>query len=281
MRLKIPSINWLFEQKNLASQLQVEERFFQFWNEKYLSKIDYMRTLVTVASVSNNLSWIFFSAYQCAIRYHFNLKFNGTISLAVREISDAPIETTFDYKRNVLLLSGEKSWIISTNVDMILLFVKLNNPIEIYKNNSKCFLRSFLAPIYKKKSALRKKFETRKFLKNLNQGNLTLKKTKIAHKNIFPGKNIKGFGNSEQFFVMLSLGIFFATKVKSVKYKKIFFKAVKSLIVDFNKRNTPKITVRLHKQNFKKMIHIFDNLPERKLIVGWEVDKIIFSNLLR
>ena len=281
MRLKIPSINRIVGQKNLASRLQKEECFFQFWNEKDLSKIDYVRTLVTVASVSNNLSWIFFSAYQCAIKYHFNLKFNGTVSLAVREIPDAPIRTTVDNKRNVLSLSGEKSWLVSTNVDMILLFVRLNNPIEISTNNIKSFLRSILVPIYKKKSALRKTFETRNFLKNLNQGNLTLKNTNIACRNILSGKNIRGFGHLEQFFVMLSLGIFFVTKVKSFKHKKIFFKAVESLLFDFNTRNYPKLTVRFHKRNFKKMMHIFDSLPERKLIIGWEVDKIIFLKLLR
>jgi len=71
--------------KILASRLQKEERFLQFWNEKDLSKVDYIRTLVTVASVSNNLSWIFFSAYQCAIRYHFKKKIRATISLAVEK----------------------------------------------------------------------------------------------------------------------------------------------------------------------------------------------------
>ena len=90
-----------------------------------------------------------------------------------------------------------------------------------------------------------------KFLKNLNQGSLTLKDTKIMSTNIFSGKNIRCFGYIEQFFVMLSLGIFFVTKVKNIKLKKNFFKLVKTLIVDFNTRNSPKLTVRFHKKNFK------------------------------
>jgi hypothetical protein len=61
----------------------------------------------------------------------------------------------------------------------------------------------------------------------------------------------------------------------------MFFKAVKALISDFNTRNSPKLTVRFHKKHFKKMIHIFDNLPERKVIIGWEFDKNIFFNLLK
>ena len=234
-----------------------------------------------MASVSNNLSWIFFSAYQCAIRHHFNQRINATISLAVREISDAPIKTTFDNKKNTLLLSGKKSWLVSTNVDMILLYVKLRTPIEFPLNNKTRFLNSILVPLYQDKSTIRETFDKVKFLRNLNQGSLTLKKTIITPENIFSEKNIRGFGYSEQFFVMLSLGIFFVTKVKNIKYKRMFFKAVKALISDFNTRNSPKMTVRFHKKHFKKMIHIFDSLPERKVIIGWEFDKNIFFNLLK
>ncbi len=234
-----------------------------------------------MASVSNNLSWIFFSAYQCAIRHHFKQKSNSTISLAIREIYDAPIETTFDNKKNLLLLSGKKTWLVSTNVDMILLYVKLGKSIEIPVNNKTNFLNSVLVSLCREKSIIRKTFEKVKFLKNLNQGSLTLKNTKIKSKNIFPGKNIRGFRYIEQFFVMLSVGIFFVTKVKNIKYKRMFFKAVKALIIDFNRRNSPKMTVRFHKKHFKKMIHIFDSLPERKVIIGWEFDKNIFFNLLK
>ena len=99
--------------------------------------------------------------------------------------------------------------------------------------------------------------------------------------NIFSGKNIRGFGYVEQFFVMLSLGIFLVTKIKNIKLKKNFLNLVKTLIVDFNTRNSPKLTVRFHKKNFKKIIHIFDSLPERKVIIGWEFDKLIFLNLLK
>ena len=234
-----------------------------------------------MASVSNNLSWIFFSAYQCAIRYHFKQKTRATISLAVREISAAPIKTTFDNKKNILLISGKKSWLVSTNVDMILLYVKLGEPIEFQLNNKTSFLNSVLVPLYRDKSTTRETFEKVKFLKNLNQGSLTLKDTKIMSTNYFSGKNIRGFGYMEQFFVMLSLGIFFVTKVNNIKYKRMFFKAVKVLISDFNTRNSPKMTVKFHKKHFKKMIHIFASLPERKVIIGWEFDKNILLNLLK
>ena len=234
-----------------------------------------------MASVSNNLSWIFFSAYQCAIRHHFKQKINATISLAVREISYAPIKTTFDKKKNILLLSGKKSWLVSTNVDMILLYVKLGKSIEFPLNNKTNFLNSVLVPLYREKSTIRETFEQVRFLKNLNQGSLTLKDTKIMSTNIFSGKNIHGFGYVEQFFVMLSLGIFLVTKIKNIKLKKNFLNLVKTLIVDFNTRNSPKLTVRFHKRNFKKIIHIFDSLPERKVIIDWEFDKLIFLNLLK
>ena len=203
------------------------------------------------------------------------------MSLAVREISDAPIKTTFDNKKNILLLSGKKSWLVSTNVDMILLYVKLGEPIKFPLNNKTRFLNSVLVPLYRDKSTISETFEKVKFLRNLNQGSLTLKKTKITPENIFLEKNIRGFGYSEQFFVMLALGIFFVTKVNNIKYKRMFFKAVKALISDFNTRNSPKMTVRFHKKHFKKMIHIFDSLPERKVIIGWEFDKNIFFNLLK
>ena len=170
---------------------------------------------------------------------------------------------------------------MSTNVDMILLYVKLRTPIEFPLNNKTRFLNSILVPLYQDKSTIRETFDKVKFLRNLNQGSLTLKKTKITPENIFSGKNIRGFGYSEQFFVMLSLGIFFVTKVNNIKYKRMFFKAVKALISDFNTRNSPKMTVRFHKKHFKKMIHIFDSLPERKVIIGWEFDKNIFFNLLK
>ena len=170
---------------------------------------------------------------------------------------------------------------MSTNVDMILLYVKLGKSIEFPLNNKTNFLNSVLVPLYREKTTIREMFEQVKFLKNLNQGSLTLKDTKIMSTNIFSGKNIRGFGYIEQFFVMLSLGIFFVTKVNNIKYKRMFFKAVKALIIDFNTRKSPKMTVKFHKKSLKKMIHIIDSLPERKVIIGWEFDKNIFFNLLK
>ena len=234
-----------------------------------------------MASVSNNLSWIFFSAYQCAIRYHFKQKINATISLAVREMSDAPMKTTFNKHKNKLSLSGIKSWLVSTNVDMILLYVKLENSIEISLNDKSHFLNSVLAPVYKEKSATRKTFEKRKFLKNLNQGNLELKNTEIMIEKIFSGKNIRGFGDVEQFFVMLSLGIFFVTKVKSKKLKKIFYKEIRALVQGYNARKSIRLLVKSNKKTFKKLINRFDQLPEKKAIIDWNSDKVIFQNILK
>ena len=280
-QLKIPLITQIVEKKSLSFRLQEEERFFQFWKDRSLSKINFITTLITVASVSNNLSWVFFSAYQCAIRYHFKQKFNGTISLAVKGLQDAPMETTYQRKKDNFSFRGQKSWLVSTNVDMILLFVKLNKTIVLSVNSGKTILTSVLAPIFKEKSVTRMTFEKRKFLKQLNQGNLTLRNTKILSENIISGKNIRGFGASEQFFVMLSLGIFFVTKIKNAKIRKKFFKVIQALIIDFNTRYSLKLTVKNHKKNFRKMIYIFDNLPERKVMAGWELDKIIFLNLLK
>jgi len=234
-----------------------------------------------VASVSNNLSWIFFSAYQGAIRNHFKQKIRGTISLAVRETSDAPVKATFDNKKNILSLNGRKSWLVSTNVEMILLFVRLKKPIELPLNNSTRLLNSILIPIYKEKSAIRKTFEKTRFLKNLNQGNLELKNTQIMIEKIFSGNNIRGFGNVEQFFVMLSLGIFFVTKVKSLKLKKFFLKEITALVQGYNARKSIRLLVKSNKKTFKKLINRFDQLPEKKAIIDWNSDKVLFRNILK
>ena len=234
-----------------------------------------------MASVSNNLSWIFFSAYQGAIRYHFKQKIRGTISLAVRENSDAPVKASFDNKKNILSLSGKKSWLVSTNVEMILLFVRLKKPIELPLNNGTRLLNSILIPIYKEKSAIRKTFEKTRFLKNLNQGNLELKNTEIMIEKIFSGNNIRGFGNVEQFFVMLSLGIFFVTKVKSLKLKKFFLKEITALVQGYNARKSIRLLVKSNKKTFKKLINRFDQLPEKKAIIDWNSDKVLFRNILK
>lgn len=277
----MPSISQLVERKILSFKLQEEERFFQFWKDKSLSKVNFITTLITAASVSNNLSWVFFSAYQCAIRFHFRQKFNGTISLAVRELPNTPMKTTYDDSKNTFSFKGQKSWLVSTNVDIILLFVRLDRCIELSLSNKKTLLNSVLVPLHKEQSETRRTFERRKFLKNLNQGNLILNNTRILDKHVFSGKNIRGFGISEQFFVMLSLGIFLAIKVKNTKFKKRFFNIVKALIIDFNTRYSLKLVVRNHKESFRKMIYIFDKLPDRKVIDNWEFDKIIFLNLLK
>ncbi len=279
--LKIPHISQLVEQKTLSFRLQEENLFFQFWKDKNLSKIDDIRILLTVASVSNNLSWIFFSAYQCAIRHHFSHKINVITSLAVREISDAPMRSTFDSRKNILSLNGEKSWLVSTNVEMILLFVRLQKPIELSFNNRTSFLKSVLVWLFKEKTITRKKSKKRRFLKNLNQGNLTLRNTKISADNIVSGKKIRGFGSSEQFFIMLSLGIYFVTKIKSAKLKKSFYIIIKSLIVGFNSRTPLKLVVKHQKKNLIKLIKTFEKLPERKGIINWNTDKIIFKNMLK
>ncbi len=163
---------------------------------------------------------------------------------------------------------------------MILLYVKLGKPIEFQLNNNTSFLNSVLVSLYKEKSTIRETFEKVKFLRNLNQGSLTLKKTKITPEDIFSGKNIHGFGASEQFFVMLSLGIFFVTKVNNIKHKKMFFKEVKALIIDFNTRDSLKMIVRFHKKSLIKFIAIFDKLPERRSIINWDNDKLIFLKIL-
>ena len=277
----MPSISQLVERKILSFKLQEEERFFQFWKDKSLSKVNFIKTLITAASVSNNLSWVFFSAYQCAIRFHFRQKFNGTISLAVRELPNTPMITTYDDSKNTFTFKGQKSWLVSTNVDIILLFVKLDRSIELSLSNKKTLLNSVLVPLHKEQSETRRTFEKRKFLQNLNQGNLILNNTRVLDTHVISGKNIRGFGISEQFFVMLSLGIFFVIKVKNTKFKKRFFNIVKALIINFNTRYSLELVVRNHKESFRKMIYVFDRLPDRKAIDNWEFDKIIFLNLLK
>ena len=190
------------------------------------------------------------------------------------------MRTAYEKKKNTFSFKGQKSWLVSTNVDMILLFVKLGKTIKLHLNDRETVLTSVIAPIYKEHSVTRKTFEKRNFLTNLNQGNLMLRNTKILAKNILSGKNIRGFAASEQFFVMLSLGIFFVTKVKNVKLKKKFFNLVQALLNDFNKPLSLRLTVKQHRKSFIKMIYIFDKLPERKAITSWNFDKIMFLKLI-
>ena len=190
------------------------------------------------------------------------------------------MRTAYEKKKNTFSFKGQKSWLVSTNVDMILLFVKLNKTIKLHLNDRETVLTSVIAPIYKEHSVTRKTFEKRNFLTNLNQGNLMLRNTKILAKNTLSGKLIRGFAASEQFFVMLSLGIFFITKVKNVNLKKKFFNVVQALLNDFNTPLSLRLTVKRHRISFIKMIDIFDKLPERKAITRWNIDKIMFLKLL-
>ena len=190
------------------------------------------------------------------------------------------MRTAFEKKKNTFSFRGQKSWLVSTNVDMILLFVKLGKTIKLHLNDRETVLTSVIAPIYKEHSVTRKTFEKRNFLTNLNQGNLMLRNTKILAKNTLSGKLIRGFAASEQFFVMLSLGIFFITKVKNVNLKKKFFNVVQALLNDFNTPLSLRLTVKRHRISFIKMIDIFDKLPERKAITRWNIDKIMFLKLL-
>ena len=190
------------------------------------------------------------------------------------------MRTAFEKKKNTFSFRGQKSWLVSTNVDMILLFVKLGKTIKLHLNDRETVLTSVIAPIYKEHSVTRKTFEKRNFLTNLNQGNLMLRNTKILAKNTLSGKLIRGFAASEQFFVMLSLGIFFITKVKNVNLKKKFFNVVQALLNDFNTPLSLRLTVKRHRKSFIRMIYIFDKLPERKAITRWNIDKIMFLKLL-
>jgi len=190
------------------------------------------------------------------------------------------MRTAFEKKKNTFSFRGQKSWLVSTNVDMILLFVKLGKTIKLHLNDRETVLTSVIAPIYKEHSVTRKTFEKRNFLTNLNQGNLMLRNTKILAKNTLSGKLIRGFAASEKFFVMLSLGIFLITKVKNVNLKKKFFNVVQALLNDFNTPLSLRLTVKRHRKSFIKMIYIFDKLPERKAITRWNIDKIMFLKLL-
>ena len=190
------------------------------------------------------------------------------------------MRTAFEKKKNTFSFRGQKSWLVSTNVDMILLFVKLGKTIKLHLNDRETVLTSVIAPIYKEHSVTRKTFEKRNFLTNLNQGNLMLRNTKILAKNTLSGKLIRGFAASEKFFVMLSLGIFLITKVKNVNLKKKFFNVVQALLNDFNTPLSLRLTVKRHRKSFIKMIYIFDKLPERKAITSWDFDKIMFLKLL-
>ncbi len=48
-------------------KLSNEKDFLKFWKEKNLSNTDVIKTLTSVASVSNNLSWLFFFLLTSAL----------------------------------------------------------------------------------------------------------------------------------------------------------------------------------------------------------------------
>ena len=80
---------------------------------------------------------------------------------------------------------------------------------------------------------------------------------------------------------MLSLGIYFVNTVKSPNLKRSFYITLKALILDFNARKPLKFLVKHHKKTLIKLINTFGQLPERKAIINWDTDKIIFKNMLK
>ena len=71
------------------------------------------------------------------------------------------MRTAYEKKKNTFSFKGQKSWLVSTNVDMILLFVKLGKTIKLHLNDRETVLTSVIAPIYKEHSVIRKTFEKR------------------------------------------------------------------------------------------------------------------------
>ena len=105
-----------------------------------------IKTLTTVASVSNNLSWLFFSAYQCAIQHQFrNQIFKEPTSIAIAERKDSPLEVTLDKKNNQIEIKGLKTWLVTTNINKVIVFAKLKEPIGVIQKSEKKYWKSLLA----------------------------------------------------------------------------------------------------------------------------------------
>ena len=264
-------------------KLSNEKDFLKFWKEKNLSNTDVIKTLTSVASVSNNLSWLFFSAYQCAIRYQFrNLIYNQYTSLAVAEKKNSPLEISIDKNNNnTIIIKGLKTWLVTTNISKIIVFAKLTKPIQIIQKSEKKYWKSLVALVSVDETTKLTPFEKVRYLKNLKQGNIQLNSTLVDMKNIMSGKKIRDFRVVEKYFVMLSLTIFFSSKIKSHRLKKVYHNLGNELIVLLLRKKLNDRTLRpLHKK-FQKVFDIFDQIPERNSITDWNADKILFKFLTK
>ena len=263
-------------------KLSNEKDFLKFWKEKNLSNTDVIKTLTSVASVSNNLSWLFFSAYQCAIRYQFrNLIYNQYTSLAVAEKKNSPLEISIDKNNNTIIIKGLKTWLVTTNINKIIVFAKLTKPIQIIKKSDKKYWKSLVALVSVDETTKLTPFEKVRYLKKLKQGNIQLNSTLVDMKNIMSGKKIRNFRVVEKYFVMLSLTIFFSLKIKSHRLKKVYNNLGNELIDLLLRKKLNDRTLRPLNKKFQKVFDIFDQIPERNSITDWNADKILFKFLTK
>ena len=241
-----------------------------------------IKTLTTVASISNNLSWLFFSAYQCAIQHQFrNQIFKEPTCIAIAERKDSPLEVSLDKKNNQIEIKGLKTWLVTTNINKVIVFAKLKEPIGVIQKSEKKYWKSLLALVSLDKTTKLTTFEKVHYLKKLQQGNILLNSTYVEIENIFSGKKIRDFRIVEKYFIMLSLTIFFFLKIKSTRLKKVYHNLGKELMDLLVRKNLNDRTLRPLTKKFQKAFKAFDQIPERNSITDWNTDKILFKFLTK
>ncbi len=263
-------------------KLSNEKDFLKFWKEKNLSNTDAIKTITSVASVSNNLSWLFFSAYQCAIQYQFRkLIYNQYTSLAIAEKRDSPLGISINKKNNKIIIKGLKTWLVTTNINKIIVFTRLTKPVEIIQKSEKKYWKSIVALVSIDETTKLTTFEKVRYLKKLKQGNIKLNSTLVDMKNILSGKKIKNFRVVEKYFIMLSLTIFFSLKIKSHRLKKVYHNLGNELIDLLLRKKLNDKNLRPLNKKFQKAFDIFDQIPERSSITDWNTDKLLFKFLTK
>ena len=247
-----------------------------------MSKLAALKKLTTVASVSNNLSWIFFAAYQSAIQYQFGKqRVTKLATLAVTERKGQPLRTIYDQTTNTIVLKGLKSWLVSANVNEIIIFARLPKPVMTNQKSEGKYFKSILAFISPDKSTKLTVFEKVHFLEKLKQGKIQLNSTRVKMENILSGKEIRNFRIIEKYFTILSLTIFFFLKIKSNRLKNIYYNLGHELIDLLIKRRLSSKTLRPLNNKFQHAFKLFGKLPERRSVVDWETDKNLFKVLTK
>ena len=186
-----------------------------------------------------------------------------------------------DKKNNQIEIKGLKTWLVTTNINKVIVFAKLKEPIGVIQKSEKKYWKSLLALVSLDKTTKLTTFEKVHYLKKLKQGNIQLNSSHVEIENILSGKKIRDFRIVEKYFIMLSLTIFFSLKIKSPRLKKVYHNLGNELIDLLLRKKLNYRTLRPLNKKFQKAFDIFDQIPERSSITDWNADKILFKFLTK